>query len=182
MVIERKKLTYADYWAFVNRPENTGKLFELIDGEIVEKMVSFEPARIAINIAYFMRGFLFQHDIGYVTGADGGYSLSDDNMLIPDVAFISKARLPEQPEREAPVPPDLAVEVKSPTDRKREMRLKAEKYLAHGTAMVWLIFPDEQQVEVYLQDEDVQTFGINDTLDGRDVLPGFTLPVSDIFR
>jgi Uma2 family endonuclease len=182
MIIEQKKLNYADYQKFISQPENAGKIYELIDGELVEKMGSFEPARIAINIAYYIRGFLFQHEIGYVTGADGGYIFSDDNVLIPDVAYISKERLPAQPEREVPIPPDLAIEIKSPTDRKRDMRKKAEKYLAHGTKMVWLVFPDEQQVEVYMQDEDVKTFGIDDTLDGRDVLPGFTLVVRDMFR
>jgi hypothetical protein len=63
------------------------------------------------------------------------------------------------PEREAPVPPDFAVEVKSPTDSKRELRRKAEKYMTYGTRLVWLVFPDEQVIEVYLADQDVRTLG-----------------------
>jgi Uma2 family endonuclease len=89
--------------------------------------------------------------------------------------------MPNEPDREAPLPPDLAVEVMSPTDFKRSLRRKAERYLAFGTTLVWLVFPAAQTVEVYYRDQDVVTFGVNDTLDGMDVLPGFTLKISDIF-
>ena len=104
-------------------------------------MPSFTPSRIAAEIVYQLNS-ISRHDIGYVTGADGAI-MSDENVLIPDVGDISKARL-QMPDREAPVPPDLAVEVKSPTDRKRALRRKAERYLEHGTRMVWPVFPDEQ--------------------------------------
>ena len=76
----------------------------------------------------------------------------------------------------------MAVEVKSPTDSKRELRRKAEKYLAFGTRLVWLVFPDEEVVEVYLPDRDVETLKPGDTLDGGDVLPGFSLPVRSLFE
>lgn len=125
--------------------------------------------------------YLLKNNIGYVTGEAGGYIMDAENVLIPDVGYISKERLPETPEREAPVPPDLAVEVKSPTDRIRNMRNKAEAYLTFGTRMVWLVFPEDQTIEVYLPDEDVKTLTVEDTLEGGEVLPGFTLPIHDIF-
>ncbi len=81
-----------------------------------------------------------------------------------------------------PIPPDLAVEIKSPTDSKRDMRKKAEKYIAFGTTLVWLVFPDEQIIEVYEGKEDVKTLGLEDIVTGGSVLPGFELAVSDIFR
>jgi len=109
--------------------------------------------------------------------------MSDENEFIPDVAYISKARMPERPERGAPIPPDLAVEVKSPTDSKRQLRKKAERYLDLGTSLVWLVFPDEQIVEVYsAKANDVQTVGIDGVLSGENVLPDFTLPVHVIFE
>lgn len=183
MVIEQKKVSYDEYEAFVSRPENADKIFELIDGEIVEKMPSFTPSRIGSRINHLISSYLDEHDIGYVTGEAGGYKMSAENTFNPDVGYISKARLPEEPDREAPVPPDFAVEVKSPTDRKREMRRKAEKYLEYGTRLVWLVFPEEQQVEVYsLLEEDVITVDMSGVLDGKDVLPGFTLAVKDIFK
>jgi Uma2 family endonuclease len=101
---------------------------------------------------------------------------------MPDAAYISKERLPTEPEREVIGPPDLAVEVKSPRDSKRELRKKAEKYLEYGTRMVWLVFPDDELVEVYVHDEDVITVSGDAILEGRDVLPGFQLPVRDIFK
>jgi Uma2 family endonuclease len=182
MVVQKKTYSQADYAKFQNLPENAGRIFELIDGEIVEKMPSFVPSNIAAKVIYYMQGHNLQNDLGYVTGADGGYILSDEDTFNPDVGYISKAHLPEKPSREVIGPPDMAVEIKSPTDSKREMRRKAEKYLAYGTQLVWLIFPDEQTVEVYVPDEDVKTVGFEGTLDGANVLPGFTLAVKDIFR
>ena len=144
-------------------------------------MASFEPSRIAARIVRLIGNFIDERDLGYVTGADGGYIMPNGDVLIPDVAYISKERMPAEPQREAPVPPDLAVEVKSPTDSKRQMRKKAERYLDNGARMVWLVFPEDQLVEVYVPDEDVKTFGLDTALDGGEVLPGFTLAVRAIF-
>jgi Uma2 family endonuclease len=78
--------------------------------------------------------------------------------------------------------PDLYIGIKSIDGSKRRSRLKAEDYLIHGTKLVWLVFPEEQLVEVYSPDqEDVIIIGIDGVLDGGDVLPGFSLPVAKIF-
>lgn len=76
---------------------------------------------------------------------------------------------------------DLAVEVKSSTDTYNSMRERADYYLRHGTHMVWLVYPEKKIVEVYQPDADVQILVESDTLDGGDVLPGFTLAASAIF-
>jgi Uma2 family endonuclease len=184
MVVQKKTYTYPEYAAFQALPENADRIFELIEGEIVAKMPSFEPSNIASRINRRVGTFAEdEHDLGYMTTADGGFILSDEDTFVPDVAYISRQRLPEKPRREVIGPPDLAVEVKSPTDSKRAMRRKAEKHLAYGTRLVWLVFPDEQEVEVYdARFEEVQNVGLNGTLDGGDVLPGFTLTVKDIFK
>jgi Uma2 family endonuclease len=181
MAVQGKTYTAAEFFAIEDLPENADRILELVVGEIVEKMLSFAPSRIAVKIGHYLSQYIDEHPIGYITGSDGGYIMSEGNIFIPDVAFISKARLPQEPEREAPVPPDLAVEVKSPADAKRGLRLKAEKYLISGTRLVWLVFPDEQLVEVYLASEDVRTLGLNDALDGADGLPDFSLHVRAIF-
>jgi Uma2 family endonuclease len=182
MVLQQEKhYTLSEFHAFAERSENKNRLFELIAGEIVEKMASFKSSRIAMHIGHLLSNYLDQNSIGYVTGSDGSYILSEDDEFMPDVGYISKARLPVEPEREVQGPPDLAVEVKSPTDTKRQLRRKAEDYMRFGTKMAWLVFPDEQSVEVYLPDQDVITVGLDGTLNGGDVLPGFTLPVRDIF-
>ncbi len=164
MVAERNLIGYVDYEAFTARPENEGRVFELIDGEMVEKMPSYEPSHIAGWILTFINMYLLQNPIGNTTAADGGYIMPDGNILIPDVGYISRERLPEKPTREAPVPPDFAVEVMSPTDKMRDLRQKAERYLGYGTRLVWLVFPEQQVVEVYYGEEDVLVLGIDGTL------------------
>ncbi|MCS7072215.1 MAG: Uma2 family endonuclease [Anaerolinea sp.] len=175
------RVDLAAYRRAADEAARAGRILELIDGELVEKMPSFTPSRIAARISFFLMQYLMERDLGYVTGADGGYVLNEGNVFIPDVGFITRARLPEAPAREAPVPPDLAVEVKSPTDTIRELRRKAEQYLAAGTRLVWLVFPDDRRVEVYDGDADVITLSDGDTLTGGALLPGFTLSVRDIF-
>jgi Uma2 family endonuclease len=77
--------------------------------------------------------------------------------------------------------PDLCIEIQSPNDTPLSMREKALYYLKNGSRMVWLLFTRRRQVEVHTPD-DIQILSIDDTLDGGDVLPGFTLAVKDIFR
>ena len=181
MAVQEKRYTLVEYRAFTERPENRDRLFELIDGVIIEKMASFNPSRIAVRISRYLGTYVDEHDLGYVTGADGTYILSPGFGVIPDTAYISKSRLPIIPEREVEGPPDLAVEVKSPTDSKRQLHQKAEDYLRFGTKMVWLVFPEDQRVQVYFGEQGFIEVGIDGVLDGGDVLPGFTLPVRKIF-
>lgn len=181
MAIQPRLLTLRDYHAICAMPESADRILELIDGEIVEKMPGFEPSEIAITIAFYIKLFLQKFPLGYITGADGGYVMSPRNVFIPDVGYISKERLPERPSREAPVPPDLAIEIKSPSDSKRKMRRKAKRYLDFGTRLVWLVFPKEQTIEVYAINEEMRVIGMDGMLDGGEVLPGFTLNVKDVF-
>jgi Uma2 family endonuclease len=173
----------SDFHRYVDLPENKNRLFELHAGDIVEKMASFIPSKIAMRIGRYLSTFVDDNDLGYVTGADGSYTLSPDTEFMPDVAYISTVRLPQQPERQVEGPPDLAIEVKSPSDSKRELRLKAETYLRYGTPMVWLVFPEDQHVEVYEQGKDVieRYLDDDDTVEAGAVVPGFTLPLRQIF-
>jgi Uma2 family endonuclease len=179
--LQQCTLTLDEFHAFCELPENRDHLFELIDGEIVKKMASFEPSNIAAEIIFQFKQWLMTNPIGRVTAPDGSYILSSEHEFTPDVGYISKARMPEKPLREVPMAPDLAVEVKSPTDSKPELRRKAKIYLEHGTQMVWLVFPDTQIVEVYVLGQDVVEVGIEGVLDGGAVLPGFTLAVQSLF-
>jgi Uma2 family endonuclease len=181
MMTLTRTMTVDEFLAFAALPENRDRQWELLQGEIVEKMGSFTPSSIALLIGTFINVYLFKNPIGYTTGADGSYILSDHDAPMPDVGYISKTRMPKRPEREVRGAPDLAVEVRSPNDSKREMRQKAELYLSFGTRLVWLVFPETRQIEVYMPDRDVIELGIEDTLDGGEVLPGLQIPVKDIF-
>ena len=112
--------------------------------------------------------------------------MSRTTLLGPDVAFIGHDKAPEPfPTRSVPAMPDLAVEVQSPSNTMPELHRKAELYLQHGTALVWLVNPDEKTVEVWRRtaaDETVTTrFGSDGVLTGEPALPGFTLDLGGLF-
>ena len=100
----------------------------------------------------------------------------------PDVAFVSTARLPENREKGSPIPPDLAVEVVSPTDRQYNVTEKAFAYLKAGTRLVWVIEPVAKTVMVYRSKTDFTLLTYADTLTGEDVVEGFTCPVAQLFE
>ncbi|MBI5666458.1 MAG: Uma2 family endonuclease [Chloroflexi bacterium] len=180
MVAQTKPVTVEEFDTFVTLPENHERLFEFIGGEIVAVVSNNYSSLLGMRVGGRMLVFVEQHDLGYVTGTDGGYRVSGER-YIPDVAFVSKQRQP-QPSREAynPIAPDLAVEVLSPTNDESDMRFKVVNYLRAGT-MVWVVNPDRKQVEVYAPNAAPRTIGIDGVLDGGEVLPGFTLAVKDIF-
>jgi Uma2 family endonuclease len=187
MALQETLLSIHDLRQFEARPENQDRLFELIDGRIIEKMpASFLPAQVAATLIVKIGNYLAETPIGYVTGADGGYIMNDEGRkFIPDVAYISKERLPEIPEREAPVPPDLAVEVISPTDKVKVTQQKARMYLEAGTQLVWIVYPDDALIDVCTLADDgdlkLHTLSADDILTGGDVLPNFNVPVNAIF-
>ena len=107
-----------------------------------------------------------------------------NQVRIPDVSFISWDRLPEgklPPEPIARLAPDLAVEVLSPSNTKGEMDRKLKDYFAAGVRLAWLIDPPSQTAEVYTSPTEVRHVGKNQALDGGDVLPGFRLPLKQLF-
>jgi Uma2 family endonuclease len=181
MAVQLKRpITAVEFDEWVLLPENSDRRFEYIAGEIVEVVSNDIASEIAINIAAELRQFLKQNPLGRVTGADGGYIIAG-HRYIPDVAFISYQRQ-AGPSGEAynPTAPELAVEVVSPTDRIDKLMIKVGNYLAVGTR-VWVVYPDTREVQDYAAGQAVQVLDENGTLDGGEVLPGFTLPVKDIF-
>jgi Uma2 family endonuclease len=173
-------MTVEEFDRFVLLPENAERTFEYIGGEIAEVVSNNYSSMIGMFVGAMMTVFVHEHKLGYVTGADGGYRVSGER-YIPDAAFISKARQPE-PSHEAynPNPPDLAVEVLSPTNEADQIRIKIVNYLLAGTT-VWLVDPDKKHVEVYVPNQSPITIGIDETLEGGTVLPGFKLPMREIF-
>ena len=136
---------------------------------------------IAALLSYFVR----PRNLGWVTGADGTYIILSDpqTIVVPDAAFVRWDRLPGRvvPEGYIPVPPDLAVEVISPSDEPRKMAEKRELYRKAGVPLVWWVDPKRRTVAVYRQGSLVAELGEGDALDGEDVLPGLRLPVAELF-
>jgi Uma2 family endonuclease len=176
------KVSIQDFEAFVALPENSDRLFELIDGEIVEKMPTEEHGFLAMFLAGEIYIYLKKNPIGRLV-SEVRYQLPEDdqNSRLPDVAFTRNERLqPLVKSGAVPQMPDLVIEIKSPNDVILKMREKALYYLSNGTQLVWLVFPHKKQIEIYTADE-VRVLGIDDTLDGGEVLPEFTLALKDIF-
>jgi Uma2 family endonuclease len=177
MVIQTKRYTVEEFEAFLDA--NDGK-YELVGGEIVELPSNPYSSKISIRIASRLLQFVDEHDLGHVTGEQGGYQVSGERYA-PDVAYISKERQPQIAEAGYnPNPPNLAVEVISPSDEPDKLRIKVGNYLAADT-WVWVVDPTAKTVEVYAPGQPVMPLTVNDTLGGGDILPGFRLPLKDIF-
>lgn len=121
---------------------------------------------------------------GKVTDADGGYTLPDGSMRVPDVAWISHTRLSTVSEKDlkkfAPVCPDFVIELRSESDTLPELKEKMGKWLKNGVRLGWLIDPNDQKVYVYEPEKEAIEKTFADILSGDDVLPGFTLRIQDI--
>ncbi len=180
MVLQTKHPTAEEFERFAGLPENAGRLFEYIEGKIVEVVSSSYSSEVGLLIGALLLMFVREKNLGRVTGADGGYVVSGER-YIPELAFISRTRQPE-PSQAAynPNPPDLAVEVLSPTNDPADMRIKIVNYLRAGTA-VWVVDPEKKRVEIYIPGQSPRTENIDGVVDGGNILPGFTLSVKSIF-
>ena len=173
--------TFDDLLAFYHR---TGRFCELIDGILVEKDVSYRASRIAAALIGLIQPFVKAKNLGLVTGEQGFMRLTGGRVRGPDVAFVAWDRLPDGREPREPVPdlaPTLAIEVISPGNTKREMDDKLADYFRAGVELVWYVYPDRKQVEVFSDPESKTVLGQGDVLDGGAVLPGFSLLLAELF-
>ena len=163
-----------------------GRDHELIEGVLVEvSPAGYDSSGIAIAISSPLSLFARTHGLGRVTGADGGYWFEQDpdTVRAPDVAFVRTERLPPRHERTGflQLIPDLAVEVVSPSDRQRDIDEKVAYYLEHGVPLVWVAYPRTSTVDAHRRDQPAVTYREGDVLTAGDLLPGFRLPVAEIF-
>jgi Uma2 family endonuclease len=177
--------TADDLWELMKLPEYQDRNIELIDGKFVEiPPVWAVPSMVTANFSCRLSEFVHQAKLGYVA-ANAGFELSPYNVIGPDVSFVSKSRVSVLPERFFEGAPDLAAEVVCPPDQVRAFQRRVAKYLAYGTRLAWIVYTDEKTVDVCRPSEhgiSIEEIGIDGALDGGDVLPGFTLPVKDIFE
>ena len=186
MLIDKKAYTKTEFYEFIQLPKHAGRVFELIDGEIWEKMPTFGySSGTGARVTTFIGMYLLNNDIAHFTDAQGGYDIDDENTFAPDIGVILKSRLAKLPiDRFVPLVPDFVVEVVSPSDQKahkERIEKKLNKYIEAGVSLIWYIYPDRREVEVYKRGEPMRIVGIDGVLDGGDVLPNFSLPVRDIF-
>jgi len=161
--------------------------YELVAGELRKMSPPGEKhCVVAQRLGSRLGPYVEERRLGAVYGGEPGFTIArdPDTVLAPDLAFVTKDHLAVQPigdgYREGA--PDLAVEVMSPSDRPKEVREKAEAWLAAGAAMVWVLNPGRHTVTVFRPASGPETLTEADSLDGEEVVPGFRCPVADLFR
>jgi len=157
---------------------------ELLHGDIIMSPAGSEHGMICVRIAFALETHVRRHKIGMVFDSSTGFRLTPDDLLSPDAAFVTLARLaalPRVPRGFFPGAPDLVVEVLSPSDTLDGVHEKMARYFAHGARLAWIINPAERNALVYRSPEADRLLRATDTLDGEDVLPGFRLPLAELF-
>jgi len=165
--------------------DHEDRLYELVDGVLVEKIVGYEESWLAGWLLTLLNNFVVPRQMGLVAGEGGMMEIDIDLVRIPDVSFISWERVPggEFPEESVPrIVPDLAVEVISRSNTRKEMEDKLKEYFEKGVRLVWFVRPRSRVVDVYTRAEEFTRLGASAILDGGDVLPGFSVLVGDLFK
>ena len=174
-------ITAEEFGQMLNPADGTRQ--ELVKGEIIAMPpVKGRHGIVASRIDRKLGNYVDVRKLGWVA-VEAGTRLERDPDTVrgPDVSFYSIDRQPEMPDGYFEIAPDLAVEVLSPDDRRRKVREKIAESVANGVRLVWLVDPEARTVMVYSGNTRGVEYVEADTLDGGDVLPGFTCPVADLF-
>jgi Uma2 family endonuclease len=160
------------------------RLCELIDGILVEKVMGYRESLLACFLIRVLGNWVSARRLGLVAGEGGMMRLTRGLVRIPDVSFVSWKRLPGGRVPEEPIPdlaPDLAVEVLGVSNTAAEMATKLRNYFAAGVRLVWYVEPRTRTVDVYTALDRSIRLTEDQTLDGGAVLPGFALPLRELF-
>ncbi|MGE3272323.1 MAG: Uma2 family endonuclease [Chloroflexota bacterium] len=182
MTVNSRLMTADDLWQL---PDD-GLRHELVRGELrTMAPPGFSHGRTATRIGRSLDRFAEMHRLGVVMTSEVGFRLTanPDTVRAPDVCFISNERLREtgRPEGYYPGTPDLAIEVVSPNDRYTEVAEKVAEWLEYGARLVFVVDARRQTVWVHRPGRSVDVLGLDDVLSGEDVVPGWTLPVRELF-
>lgn len=165
--------------------EDEGR-FELIEGELREMAPAGEEyGEIGLGIAARIWGHAREHRLGTAYNSATGFILRRDPDLVfaPDASFVRAGRLSVNRDKRKfiEIVPDLVVEVISPSESPGDISNKVARYLDAGVRLVWVVYPENRMIGVYRADRTWETIQLDGTLDGEDVLPGFSLPLSELF-
>lgn len=163
-----------------------GFRYELINGEL-EKMPPPGPphGRIAFRLSVLLGNFILDHELGEGFAAETGFKLTSnpDTVLAPDFAFVTNERFAKVVKTEGygAGPPDLAVEVLSPSDRSGKVKQKISRWFEHGVRQLWIVDPKHNSITVYRSESDTTTFSGSDYLEAPDLFPGFRISLDKVF-
>ncbi len=184
--ITAKRMTAEDFYDWVHLPENAGRWFELVRGEVIE----LPPPRrlhgiVCVKVGSILDRYVMERGSGNVAGNDSGtlFERDPDTVRGPDIALYEDADVvADVHPKYGEVPPRLAVEVLSPDDRASQVMQKITDYLRNGVAMVWVIDPEVRTVTVHRPDRPQVAVDENGELSGDEILPGLRCRVADFFR
>jgi Uma2 family endonuclease len=178
-----------DHWVTADQllemPDD-GMRRELVRGEVrVMSPAGGRHGRLGARILSRLDTFVEANGLGVVFNSDTGFRLSadPDTVRMPDASFVSRNRIEEIGDVDGFLPgaPDLAVEVVSPSDSFNDVDEKVSEYLAAGCRMVIVVNPRRRAATIYRSSSHIQRLTENDSLDGGDVVPGWTLPLRELF-
>ena len=159
--------------------------YEYVKGELIPiAPPSREHGEISVNVIHYLYSHVYQQKLGRLYTAETTFQV-EERIMKPDVAFVSTTQLTGNKTDKTkgfPIPPDLAVEVVSPSDAQSRIAEKALAYLNAGTRLVWVLEPVSQTVTVYRSERDIEILTRDDILTGGGVLPEFSCPVAYLFE
>lgn len=156
---------------------------ELVDGKIVVMGPSdVYASEVGVQLASFLWNWVYPRKLGRVFDSSGGFILPNTDLTAPDVSFVSASRLKRSPRYFAQMVPDLAVEIKSQSDRIKPLEEKVLQFLALGTDIGMLIDPDKETVTIYYRDgRPTVVLGNGDIITIPELLPGWEMPVESLW-
>jgi len=177
------KFSYRDYKSL---PESDTKRYELIEGELI--MVPSPTTyhqRIAGNLEYVLREFMESRNLGFIYHAPCDVVLSEENVFQPDIFFITRERSEIITEENIQGPPDLVIEILSPSTAERDRTHERTLYARHGVREYWIVDPDERTVKIMiLKEKGLDVVGL---YQGKarvesPLLPGLVIDLKQIFE
>lgn len=164
-------------------PLDPDKSYEIVNGQPEEKeMPGARHSGICSRLNRKLGNYVEANKLGE-TYPEANFQIGDRER-IPDLAFVSAARIPSEgePETKWPMPPDLAIEITSPNDFYEKVYAKAMEYLAAGVRQVWLVSPENQTITVFRSPTNIIAFPPESELVIEDLFPGFRCPLNEIFK
>jgi Uma2 family endonuclease len=174
------RYTYEDWLSI---PEDSSRLYEVVDGELfVSPPPHFRHQQVAMNVSRILSNLALAHGLGEIVQSPIGVRLEADTVIEPDVLFVASDRH-HIIDREGAVlgPPDLVVEVLSPSNREYDRTLKRKRYLGSGVAELWIIDADERTIEVWRPGEPATTVAAG-SIQWRVGERSFDVALAEVFR
>jgi len=184
-VIQRKKeWTEAELQAL---PEESF-IYEVVDGELVmSPKNTWYHGRISARVLTALQTYSKEHRLGAVLDSSTGFWMFNRNCRAPDVSFVSISRLKAlgfkpREQRFFPGAPDLAVEILSPNNTRREIDERLKDFFASGTQVAWIVDPENEAVEICSSLTERKLIGSGGFVQNEELLPGFRLVIADLFK